>query len=265
MKRNSVFSAIFIFSLALVPHVLAQGPPPATPAAAFDPHDLSGYWDLGPDGRSVPNAVLAAGAGKATLQEMEDGDKISERWCRPLGIPAAMDSGRPIAITQGRWETMINFEANSSPRHIYFRREHVNPDIFDPSSVGDSIGNWEGDTFVVETIGFHDKNGRMMIPGGGFRTTKSKLVERFKLIRNGQMLSVTTTWTEPSVYQTPHTYEFRYTRIPGNYEPRPAVGCDPWDEERAAYVERTFSPALKKAAEAAVVKPGTEVSVKTGK
>jgi hypothetical protein len=240
----------------------AQGPPNGMRAAPVDPHDLSGYWDLGPDGRSVPNAALIPAITKAALEEVNDADRISMRWCRPLGMPAEMDTGRPIAITQGRWEVLMTFEANTSPRHLYFRDKHVNSDIWDPTSVGDSIAHWEGDTLVVDTIGFHAKNGRMMIPGGGYRTEKAHLVERFKLIRNGQELSVVSTWTDPSVFQTPHSYEYRYTRVAGHYEPRPAAGCDPWDDERAAFVERTFSPALKQAAEAALVKPGTQVSVK---
>jgi hypothetical protein len=232
------------------------------PPDPVNTHDLSGYWELGPDGRSIPNASLVASITPAALKAVEDGDKISMRWCRPLGMPAQMDSGRPITITQGRWEMLMTFEANTSHRHVYFREKHVDPAIWDPTSVGDSIAHWEGDTLVVDTIGFHAKNGRLMIPGGGYRTENAHLVERFKLINNGQVLSIVSTWTDPSVFQSPHSYEYRYTRIPGKYEPRPALGCNPWDDGRTEYIERTFSPTLKAAAEAAGVKPGTEVPVK---
>ena len=227
-----------------------------------NPHDLSGYWELGPDGRSVPNAALVASVTPAALKEVEDADKISMRWCRPLGMPAEMDAGRPMMITQGRWEMLITFEANTSPRHMYFREKHVDPAIWDPTSVGDSIARWDGDTLVVDTVGFHPKNGRMMIPGGGYRTENAHLVERFKLISNGQVLSVTSTWTDGSVFQSPHSYQYWYTRIPSKYEPRPASGCNPWDDERTEFIEQTFSPALKTAAEAAGIKPGTQVPVK---
>jgi hypothetical protein len=174
-----------------------------------------------------------------------------------------MDLGRPLDIQQGRWEVMMIPEGNSAPRHIYTnRKEHINPDIFDPSSIGDSIGHWEGDTLIVDTIGFHPKNGRMMIPGGGFRTESSHLVEQYKLIKNGSYLSVTSTWTDPKVFKTPHTYEYRYMRVTGKYEPHQAVGCDPWDEDRVTFVERSWSPALKQRAEAELVKPGTLVPPK---
>jgi hypothetical protein len=228
----------------------------ATPA---DPHDISGYWELGPNSRSVPTADLLPSVSKDAIQKMEETDRISDRWCRPLGYPAMMSNGRPLEIQQGKTEVLIAGEANTAFRHIYFRPAHINADIFDPSSIGDSIGHWEGDTFVADITGFHPKNGRLMIPGGGFRTETSHVVERYKLMKNGNVLSVTFTWTDPKVYKTPHSYEYRYTKIREKYEPRPAVGCDPYDDERTEFVERTFSPVLKQAAEAARIKPGTPV------
>jgi hypothetical protein len=225
-------------------------------------HNITGYWELGTDTRSVPGADLTPMA-KTMMAKVQDGDMISMRWCRPLGMPAVMDNGRPLDVQQGRWEVLMTPEANSAPRHIYTNRtEHINSDIFDPSSIGDSIGRWDGDTFIVDTIGFHAKNGRMLIPGGGYRTEASHLIEQYKLLKNGSVLSVTFTWTDPKVFKTPHTYEFRYTRVMGKYEPRQAVGCDPWDEDRTTFIERSFSPALKQAAEAALVKPGTLVPAK---
>jgi hypothetical protein len=229
-------------------------------------HDLSGYWELVPDGRSTPQAELVPGITKATLEKVANEDVISERWCRPIGLPAMMDNGRPLEIQQGRWEIVIVAEANTAPRHIYTSRpEHINADIFDPSSIGDSIGHWEGDTLVVDTVGFHPKNGRMIIPGGGFRTESSQLVEHYKLIKNGSYLSGTFTWTDPKVYRTPHTYEFWYMRVPGKYEPHQAAACDPWDDDRTAFVERPWTPALRQQAESELVKPGTPVMSKNEK
>jgi hypothetical protein len=219
-------------------------------AASFDAHDLSGYWELGPDTRSIPAASLVPSVTKAVLDKMALADLISMRWCRPLGLPAMMDNGRPLEIQQGKWEILMVPEANSSPRHIYFNRAHIDPKIFDPASVGDSVAHWEGDELIVDTVGFHPKDGRMLIPGGGFRTEDSRLVERYKLLKNGAVLSVTFTWTDPKVFRTPHTYEFRYSRVPARYEPRPAVACDPFDPDRTEYVERTFTLAEKQAAEA---------------
>lgn len=235
---------------------IAQGPPPVMKSTPFDPHNLSGYWELGPDDRSVPPAELTAAA-KAKMPEMRDADAISMLYCRPLGMPATMDPGRPLSITQGKYEVLITAPVNSQHRHLYFRDAHVDPNIYDPSSAGDSIAHWEGDTLVVDTIGFHEKNGRLLVPGGGYRTPESHVVERFKLLKNGQVLSVNTTWTDPKVFAKPHTYEFWYHRVSEPFEERFGVGCNPWDPERKELIERSFSPELKKKADAAMVAPGS--------
>ena len=100
-------------------------------------------------------------------------------------------------------------ENSSAPRYLYLNRSaHISDDIFDPSTNGDSIAHWEGDTLVVDTIGFHGDHGITAIPGGGFRTEKSHLVERYRLLKDGAVLSVTFTWTDPTVFRMPHSYEY---------------------------------------------------------
>jgi len=49
---------------------------------------------------------------------------------------------------------------------------------------------------------------------------------------------VTFTWTDPAVFATPHSYEFRYQRAEPGYEARPYPRCDPFDAERASFLER---------------------------
>lgn len=252
LKRMVLLTAA---GMVLTAAAVAQGPQPQMPPAPVNPHDLSGYWDLNVDSRSVPPAQLTPAA-KLKVPKMRDYDLTSLRWCRALGMPAEMDNGRPISIVQGKNEVLETFSTNGTHRHLYFRDKHVDPVIYDPTSVGDSIAHWEGNTLIVDTIGFHEKNGRMMLPGGGFRTKDSQLEEKYTLLKNGQILSVSFTWTDPKVFAKPYTYEYRYYRIPVKYEPLPAIGCDPYDEDRIAYVERTFSPELKKQAEDQYVKPG---------
>jgi len=99
------------------------------------------------------------------------------------------------------------------------------------------------------------KHGWMQIPGGGYRTPDSHLVERYKLLKNGQVLSVISTWSDPKVFAMPRTYEFWYHKINGPYEERPGIGCNAWDAERSAFIERGFSPELKKKSDATLVTP----------
>jgi dTDP-4-amino-4,6-dideoxygalactose transaminase len=210
-------------------------------AQAGDPPDISGYWELPIDGRAVPPARLSPAVTPATLEAEARKTAKAIRWCNWVGMPTTMDVGRPLNIRQGAREIVIVADSPVTPvRHLYLNRKtHINADIFDPTTSGDSIAHWEGDTLVVETTGFEPTKGITAIPGGGFRTAASRLVERYRLLKDGTVLSVRFTWTDPSVFQTPHSYEFRYHRVAKGYEPRPYQLCDPFDAERTAFLEQT--------------------------
>jgi hypothetical protein len=201
--------------------------------------DISGYWELPLDGRFVPAARLASRVTPAMLEAEARKTAKAIRWCNWVGMPTTMDVGRPLNIRQGAREVVIVAESPVTPvRHLYLNRAtHIDQEIFDPTTSGDSIAHWEGDTLVVDTTGFDPAKGITVIPGGGFRTATTRLVERYRLLKNGSVLSVRFTWTDPSVFQTPHTYEFRYQRAENEYGARPYELCDPFDEERTALLE----------------------------
>jgi hypothetical protein len=161
------------------------------------------------------------------------------RWCNWVGMPTTMDVGRPLNIRQGAREVVIVAESPVTPvRHLYLdRKTHIDQEIFDPTTSGDSIAHWEGDALVVDTTGFDPAKGITVIPGGGFRTANTRLVERYRLLKNGTVLSVKFTWTDPAVFQAPHSYEFRYQRAENEYGARPYELCDPFDPERTALLE----------------------------
>ena len=206
------------------------------PIVAQRSPDVSGFWELSFDSRRVPAANLVADVTPAVLARQSERDAHAIRWCNFLGLPSGMDSPRPINIRQGRREIVINFETVVTPRHLYFRSSHPDMDIFDPTTNGDSIARWEGDTLIVDTMGFDGAKGVTMIPGGGYRTSDSHLIERFRLLNDGAVLSVTFTWEDATVFRTPHTYEFRYVRAPRLYEAQPPLPCNPFDELRTRFL-----------------------------
>jgi hypothetical protein len=225
-----------LVAVSLAPACWAQGMPGR--AAAVDPHDVSGFWELTFDGRHVPPAQLAESVTKDQLQVLAEKDAKAVRWCNILGMPFLMGLTRPLDIRQGRREIVIAAESPVVvPRHIYLdRADHIGKDIFDPTTNGDSIAHWEADTLVADTVGFEPEHGMTAVPGGGYRSADAHLVERFKLLKNGTMLSVTSTWTDPKVFRVPQTYEFRYQRAARDYEARQPIPCDPFDEDRAAFL-----------------------------
>jgi len=219
--------------------VLIAGAATLTAQGAASP-DISGYWELSVDGRFVPPAPLSPKVTPAMLEAEARKTAKAVRWCNWVGMPTTMDVGRPINIRVGAREIVIVAESPVTPvRHLYLNRKtHIDKDTFDPTTSGDSIAHWEGDTLVVDTIGFDPNKGITEIPGGGFRTANSHLVERYRLLKGGALLSVRFTWTDPSVFQTPYTYEFRYRRAEKEYEPRPFERCDPFDKDYAEFHEQ---------------------------
>jgi hypothetical protein len=221
--------------IVVIPLVLVVAGATAAAQARQDPRDISGFWSLSSDGKKVPQARLLPRVTRAMLDLHARQDVHAMRWCNPIGLPMMMDSGA-IDIRQGPTTIFMAPESSLVPRYVYLNRKHVTADIYDPSTSGDSVATWEGDTLVVDTIGFHATHGVTSIPGGGFRTDKTHLVERYRLLQNGEVLSVRFTWTDPTVFSAPHTYEFRYRRLPATYEPVSTWPCDPYDQTRAEFL-----------------------------
>jgi len=104
-------------------------------------------------------------------------------------------------------------------RHIYMdRRPH--PSSWTPTGAGHSVGRFEGDVLVVETVGFTPG----AVPGGGMRSAATQLVERFQVAPDGQTMTVTYTWDDPAIYEQPHTYRYLFDRAPGN----PPYALEEW-------------------------------------
>ncbi len=196
---------------------------------------LSGFWELHFDSTNAPPAALTPAVASEDPGVQYKHDMYEVRWCHFFGIPYVMLQS-PIDIVQninGK-EVIISTPLRNPSRHIYTDgRTHVNPDIFDPVASGNSIGHWESDTLVVDTVGFSDE-GVTRIPGGGRRTSSSHLVEHFRLI-DANRLSIVSTWDDAKIFAKPHTYEIRYFRAPKFTELR-EFDCNASDEARGKYL-----------------------------
>lgn len=206
----------------------------ASPAAAQHP-DLSGMWILQDPGSgdwaawydNVPKPALRPEIIKDNEEEAarERAGNVVNRAPRtpdcPVGnLPMMMASSPPLNIVASNDEVLIGAESNRG-RFIYTDgRQH--PDVKSPSYVasgfGHSIGRWDGDTLVVDTIGFparvcDSRKPVMVTPGGGRAKETTRLVERYRLV-NVDELSVTFTWEDSTVLLAPHTYSYRFKRLP---------------------------------------------------
>ena len=233
MRSSSPFVRLLRLQLATLVLLTAMPLAAQTRPAAAVPN-LSGYWELRFDSFSVPRASLTteAAAGEAA-QTKRDIDAI--RTCVPMGVPALM-SDRPVLNIQQSTTTIgMVPKGPASVRYVHLDgRAHPPADEWEGATNGHSIGRWDGDTLVVDTIGFNDR-GVTSIPGGGWRRPESKRTERYRLLYDGLVLSVTCTWEDPQIFQRPHTYEFRYYRVPQIVEPR-SHNCIANDADRAKFV-----------------------------
>ena len=119
--------------------------------------------------------------------------------CLPSGLPLFMTSPAPFKIVQTRGLVIVLSEADNSFRQIFTDgRRH--PEDPTPSWMGSSIGRWEGNTLVVETIGF---NGRGQLDAMGHRYSSAmRLTERYTRRSTGRM-DVQFTIDDPDTFTTP--------------------------------------------------------------
>ena len=193
--------------------------------------DLSGFWERKDDvgggsfggilEKIIPKASLRPEFVEANRREnarQNAGDVVafSSRWCQSNRYPFFMQHSAIWDIVQTPDELVQVPEVHTFARHIYLDgRKHPAPDNLIPSINGNAIGRWEGDTLIVDTIGFVPGGAT---PGGGRIGANTHLVERFNVLEGGKKLRVVFTWEDPAIYVKPHTYEFIYHKSdPGTY------------------------------------------------
>jgi hypothetical protein len=128
--------------------------------------------------------------------------------CRPSGIPYFMLSGGPYFFVQTPTQVLIITEGERTARRIHLNVPHSKD--LKPSWYGESIGRYEGDTLVVDTIGL---NAKTFVDN--YRTPHSEklhVVERWKLVDEGKTLEVNMTVEDPDTYNQPWQAVRRFNR-----------------------------------------------------
>ena len=97
-----------------------------------------------------PRAVV----GSTDMVNPTTGNEIG---CFPTGVPRIYVHPFPMEILQVPGRVVELFEFNHFVRQIYTAGPHEHPKDLDPTWMGDSVGWWEGDTLVIDSVGFNDK------------------------------------------------------------------------------------------------------------
>jgi hypothetical protein len=163
--------------------------------------DLSGVWEVTFGSRSRPGAGVPEqpsltpefaqklAAFKAAQAKGEDVESPQAN-CVPPGMPGIMNQPYPMELLFTPGKVTIVIEAYSQTRRIFMDgRKH--PDDPDLTYNGHSIGHWEGDTLVADSVGFTP--GTALGPSQGYRhSDQMHIVERFRLTAPDTMEVVTT-------------------------------------------------------------------------
>jgi len=159
-----------------------------------------------------PGEVVLTPAGLAKAQEYQVPNRptLTEQ-CLPLGMPRAVMLSEVEKIIQAPGEVVVLHELDGGmARQIYTDGRPLPKDPI-PSWQGYSIGRWEGETLVVETIGF---NGRSPLDRGQHpRSEAMKITERMHR-RDVGHLDVEMTFDDPLYYTKPFTVKVNYLLQP---------------------------------------------------
>jgi hypothetical protein len=129
--------------------------------------------------------------------------------CLPGGIPFAMLI-KPFKIVETTREIVMLFEHFDPPRQIHTDGRALPKDP-EPSWLGSSTATWQGQTLVVETVGF---NGRSWLDGFGHPVSEAlHLTERYRRRDFGHM-DVEMTFDDPKYYTRPFTVKLPMRLIP---------------------------------------------------
>jgi hypothetical protein len=175
--------------------------------------DLSGvYGNAGlPQGTTPP--PLKPGAEKFRIVRGGPGDVKGRTTlttgndCYPLGIPQTYITPYPFQIIHLPRMLVMIYEYPNAVRFVPIGRPHqIDPD---PTWMGSSVARWDGDTLVIDAIGFNDKT-----EVHGFMHTEAlHVVERFRRLENGS-LEYDVTVEDPNVWEgawkiAPRTFAHR--------------------------------------------------------
>jgi hypothetical protein len=222
-RRQACSLTVLGTLLSLAPHTFAQTTKPSDAAktqgaAAPLSHDLSGVWMQYPQG-DVPGtpgmntvnqrfrppltpwgqARLDAAKPLVGPRAVAGEENSPTLHCDPDGPPKILNHPNPFEIVQVPGRMFMFFEEQHVWRTIWADGRALPKDP-DPSYLGYAVGKWEGDTFVVETIGFNDKVWADAY--GDPRSEQTRLTERYRRL-NHDTLELQVTIDDPKSYTKP--------------------------------------------------------------
>ena len=194
-----------------------------TATSTFDPHDLSGIWmqdrprmisvnerfwiyEFNKEEPPMTAWGLAqyqaakSSYGTSSFPIKETNDPVYNA-CAPSGFPRAFFHAFPLQIIQTSGQVLMLFEWDSL-RHQIFTDGRGHDTSLGPLWMGDSIGHWEGDTMVADTVNFNEKTWLDRL--GHPHSEQLHLIERIRRLDHDH-LEDEVTIDDPKAYTKPWT------------------------------------------------------------
>jgi hypothetical protein len=217
IAAHTFFTAILCAQTGQTP-VAAKAQPEMPAATSAASRDLSGVWMQYPDG-DVPGVPGMNAVDDRTRPPLTPWGKARFEAARPLvgpravpgqennpalrcdpdGPPKLLNLPNPFEIVQIPGRVLMFFELGHIWREIWTDGRPL-PKEPDPNYLGYSVGKWDGDTFVVETVGFNDKLWDDSY--GNPRSDATHLTERYRRV-NHDTLELQIIIDDPKAYTKP--------------------------------------------------------------
>ena len=137
-----------------------------------------------------------------------------EAYCRPDGVPGALMLLGNVELLPSASEVTLVYQMDHQVRHVYLNVLHMTHPA--SSYYGDSVGHYEGDTLVVDTIGMNDKT--LLDHYNTPHTDAIHVIERYHAVDGGKTLQVDFTVDDPKTFTTQWSGIVHYRRSRADFE-----------------------------------------------
>ena len=147
----------------------------------------------------------------------------ADNSCWPSGVPQVVNLLEEIQFLQAKDRIVVIYQRDHQVRWIWLNRDHsADPP---PSWYGESVGHYEGDTLVVDTVGLKTHKMSVVDPFGTPHTDKLHVVERYQLFSTpfGNGLEITVEVDDPGAFTAPWKGTAEYRQNPAVTELKEVV------------------------------------------